>query len=76
MKNLNCIFIVFGNHIQDDPSNLKSINTKVIPLTGDTIALNSGIYTVIGRCINYTQVQNYQPDSKERGGEVIYIFVK
>ena len=70
-----CIFIVFGGKIEKDFSNVKSIDTKVVPNIGDEIALKSGWYKVKRKLINYTQVEEYDLDSSERGGESIYIFI-
>jgi hypothetical protein len=46
MKNLNCIFIVFGKQINKEFDNLKTINTKVIPNVGDILVLNDGKFLV------------------------------
>ena len=61
--------------IEKDFSNVKSIDTKVVPNIGEEISLKSGWYKVKRKLINYTQVEGYDLDSSERGGESIYIFV-
>ena len=72
---VKCIFIVFGDKIKKDFSNVKSIDTKVVPNIGEEISLKSGWYKVKRKLINYIQVEEYDLDSSERGGESIYIFV-
>ena len=76
MKYLDNIFIVFGKEMKEDFSNIKTINTRIIPNTGDNIALKDGIYKVLSRTIDYRQVQDYTKDDSGRGGEYIYIFVE
>jgi len=76
MKKLDCIFVVFGKFIEKDLSNIQTINTKVIPNKGDVITFGNRRFEVINRVIDYSQVYGYNRDSKERGGEGIYIFVK
>lgn len=76
MKNLDNIFVVFGSNIESTFENVKSINTKVIPGIGDFISLKEGLYKVESRLIDYKQVQGYDKNSTERGGEMIYLFVK
>lgn len=70
-----CIFIVFGNEVNKDFTNIKTINTKVVPNVGDEISLKNGWFRVKRKLINYTQVEDFELDSLERGGESIYIFV-
>lgn len=36
---VNCIFVVFGNTLAEDFSNMKSISTRIIPNIGDTIVV-------------------------------------
>ena len=70
-----CIFIVFGKSIEEDFSNVSTIDTKIIPNVGEEIVLKSGWYKVKRKLINYINVQGYELDDKGRGGELIYIFV-
>lgn len=69
------IFVVFGDKIEKDFSNVKTINTKVIPSLGDEIRLVSGLYQVKRKLIDYYGVEGYELDNPDRGGERIYIFV-
>ena len=57
MKYLDNIFIVFGKEMKKDFSNIKTIDTRIIPNTGDNIALKDGVYKVLSRTIDYRQVQ-------------------
>ena len=76
MKTLTCIFLVFGNQINNDFSNVKAIDTKVIPNKDDFLALKEGVYLVTGRYINYKNVEDYTETSPDRGGELIYIYLE
>lgn len=70
-----CIFLVFGQEVDKDLSNLKTINTKVVPNVGEEIIFRGGLYKVKRKVINYSQVENHAIDSDERGKEMIYIFI-
>lgn len=76
MKELNCIFIVFGTKIDKDLSNVRSINTTIIPIVGDCIFAFGKSREVIGRMIDYRNVEDYRLDDEGRGGEYVYIYVK
>lgn len=76
MKELDCIFIVYGKTANHDFSNIKSLNTKVIPNIGDTIVAFGERLKVIDRYIDYTQVEIYDLDDPGRGGEYCYVMVK
>lgn len=76
MKELDCIFIVYGKTVNNDFSNIKSLKTKVIPNIGDTIVAFGERLKVIDRYIDYTQVEKYDLDDPGRGGEGCYIFVE
>lgn len=76
MKPLDCIFFVFGSVAAPDMSNIKSIETYLIPNTDDVIVLDEGIFVVTGRCINYKNVEKYDADDSGRGGELLYVFLK
>ena len=67
---------VFGNTTLNDHSNVKAVNTKLIPNVGDEVFLNKKIYTVTGKLINYSQIENYDLNDPDRGGEIIYVFLK
>ncbi len=69
------IMLVFGNEIDNDFSNVKSIDTKIVPNVGEEIAINKGLFKVKRKVINYKNVEDYDLDSSERGGEKIYIFI-
>ena len=69
------IFLVFGDKIKEDFSNVKSIDTTIVPNIGEELVLKSGWYKVRRKSINYMHVEDYELDSTERGGEMIYIFV-
>lgn len=69
------IFLVFGKEIKKDFSNVKSIDTKVIPNIGEEIVLKDGVYKVHRKLINYVNIQDYDLKEEGRGGEMIYIFV-
>lgn len=70
-----CITLVFGNFINKDFSNVKSIDTKIIPNIGEEINTKEGVLKVKRKVIDYKNVEDYDLDSLERGGEFIYIFV-
>ena len=76
MKELDCIFLVYGTSVNSDFSNIKSLKTKVIPNIGDTIVVFGKRLKVIDRCFDYTQVEKYDIDDSGRGGECVYLFVK
>jgi hypothetical protein len=67
MKN-PCIFIVFGNSLNKDLSNVQTINTDIIPNVGERIYLKSGGYLIKDKIINYSQVEHYGIDDPNRGG--------
>ena len=75
MKELDCIFVVFGE-MKADFSNIKSIETKVIPNIGESIVVNKQRWKVTDKVINYRNVENYSYEDEGRGGELCYIFVK
>lgn len=54
MKELDCIFIVYGKTVNSDFSNIKVLKTKVIPNIGDTICVFGERLKVINRLIDYT----------------------
>lgn len=70
-----CITLVFGNEIDKDFSNVKTIDTKIVPNVGEEIMIKQGLFKVKRKIINYKNVEDYDLDSSERGGEMIYIFV-
>lgn len=77
MKELDCIFIVFGSKCNEDWSNYRSLATKVIPNIGDEIRIDSKWWKVIRKMIDYTQVDCYtEIDDPGRGGEIVTIFVE
>lgn len=77
MKELDCIFLVYGTSVNSDFSNIKSLKTKVIPNINDTIVAFGKRLKVIDRYIDYTQVEKYNDlDDSGRGGECVYLFVK
>lgn len=70
-----CIFIVFGTNIKKDFSNVKTIDTKVVPNIGEEIYFDKNWHKVRRKLINYSQVENHDIDSPDRGKEMIYIFI-
>lgn len=70
-----CIMLVFGNEIAKDFSNVKSIDTKIIPNVGEEIVIAKGLFKVKRKIINYKNVEEYELDHPHRGGELIYIFI-
>ncbi len=70
-----CIMLVFGNEIDKDFSNITSIDTKIIPNVGEEISIKKGLFKVKRKVINYRNVEDYDFDNSERGGELIYIFI-
>lgn len=69
-------FIVFGKLANSDFSNMKFIETKVIPNIGEKISLKQGTFEVIDKLINLKNVEDYELDNPDRGGEMIFIFTK
>ena len=69
------IFIVFGEEVAKDFSNIKSIQTKVIPNIGEEIIFEGILYKVHRKVINYKHVEDYDLKDKDRGKEMICIFV-
>ncbi len=70
-----CIFIVFGDEVDVNFSNVKSIDTKVVPNIGEEINIKKGLFEVRRKVISYKNVEEHDLSSPERGGELIYIFV-
>lgn len=73
--NTKCIMLVFGNEIDKDLSNVKSIYTMIVPNLGEEIIISQGLFKVKRKVIHYKNVEDYDLDSPERGEEVIYIFI-
>ena len=71
----NCIFIVLGNTLKEDFSNVVTIDTKIIPNVGEEIYFQKTSSVVKRKVINYAQVEDYDLDNPNRGKEVIYIFI-
>jgi hypothetical protein len=72
----NCIFIVFGQFVERDFSNVKSVVTKVVPNIGERIFFEGYKYKVHDKLINYTSVEDFDDmEDSRRGKEVIWIFV-
>lgn len=72
---VSCIFVIFGNTVDEDLSNMKTINTRVIPNIGDTIVVKNDRYLVHNRLIYYSNVEGYELNDPDRGSEVIFIYV-
>lgn len=73
----NCIFLVFGNEVKKDFSNVKSITTKVVPNIGESIIIFKEQYTVVSKNINYSSVEDYDNlNDADRGKETIWIYLK
>jgi len=76
MKKLDSIFLVYGDKIDEKWSNVKSLDTKVVPNIGETLMMTAGSYRVIDKVIDYRQVSGYDGSSPDRGGELVYIFIR
>lgn len=78
IKTVDGYFLVLGNSVNKDYSNIKVIKTTVIPNVGDIIAFkNKVVRKVTGKMINYTQVEDYNElDDPDRGCEMIHIFTE
>lgn len=70
-----CIFIVDGNYIKEDFSNVTTIDTKVVPNIGEKIYFRRETRRVVDKIINYSQVEDYDLKDSGRGKETIYIFI-
>lgn len=70
-----CIFIVDGNYLKEDLSNMKVIDTKVVPNIGERIHFRGETRKVVNKVINYSQVESYDLKDLDRGKEMIYIFI-
>lgn len=70
-----CIFIVEGNYLKEDLSNMKVISTKVVPNIGERIVFRGETRKVVDKVINYSQVESYDLKDLDRGKEMIYIFI-
>lgn len=70
------IFVVFGEEIDKEFSNIKTIDTKVVPNIGEQIAISRTAYKVVNKLIDYSSVEDYELKDVDRGRERIYIFVK
>lgn len=68
-------FIVFGSKLNEDFKNIKLINSLVIPNNGDIINYNKTKWLIQNKMIDYSQVENHDLNSDERGRENIYVFV-
>lgn len=72
----NSFNIVFGSEINENLSNIKVIESLIIPNINDIIFYDKKHYLVINKMINYQQILNYELNQNGRGREMIYIFVK
>ena len=69
------IFIVYGDEIKDDMTNVEVVETNIIPNVGEYISLSRGTYIVLKKIVDYKQVEAYIIGNPERGEERIFIFV-
>ena len=72
---MKAFFVVFGDEITKDMSNVKVIETKVIPNIGEQINFQDKNWRVKDKLISYKQVEGYDIKDPDRGGEMIYCFV-
>ena len=69
------IFIVLCNKINIDLSNIKTIDTLVVPNIGENIVFNHLRLKVVDKLIDYSNVEDYNFEDSGRGAENIYLFV-
>ena len=70
-----CIFLVKGEVVLKDYSNVSTINTKIIPNIGESIVTKEGMHIVNNKVVDYRQVEGYTLEDEGRGQELIYIFI-
>ena len=68
-------FIVFGKDVNKDFSNIKAIESLIIPNIGETIIYGNNHYKINNKIISYNEVQDYELNQEGRGGEMIWVFV-
>lgn len=68
-------FIVFGKDINKDFSNIKSIESLIIPNIGETIIYRNEHYKINNKIISYQMVEGYELNQEGRGGEMVWVFV-
>jgi len=69
------MMVVDGPVFREDRSNVRVVNTTVIPNIGDHIFLGGKTYKVNFKNINYSQVEDYELEEEGRGSEMVYVFV-
>lgn len=76
MEQASSFFVVFGDKPNEDFSNLKVIDSLIIPQIGNKIRCFNKKLKVVDVFIDYKNVDNYRGDDPGRGGEQIYVFTK
>lgn len=76
VSNMKASFnIVFGKDVNKNFSNIKAIESLIIPNIGETIIYGNEYYKINDKVISYQQVQDYKLNQEGRGGEMIWVFV-
>lgn len=76
MEQATSFFVVFGDKLNEDFSNVRVINSLIIPQIGNTIRCFDEALRVVGVFIDYDNVDKYEKDDPERGGEYVYILTE
>ena len=76
MKQATSFFVVFGDKPNEDFSNVRVINSLIIPQIGNTIRCFDKVLRVVGVLIDYKNVDKYEGDDPKRGGEYVYILTE
>jgi len=76
MEQATSFFVVFGDKPNEDFSNVRVINSLIIPQIGNTIRCFDKVLRVVGVLIDYKNVDEYEKDDPKRGGETVYILTE
>lgn len=73
MEQATSFFVIFGDKPNEDFSNVRVINSLIIPQIGNTIRCFNKVLRVVDVFIDYKNVDKYEKDDPDRGGEYVYI---
>lgn len=76
MEQATSFFVVFGDKPNEDFSNVRVINSLIIPQIGYKIRCFDKVLRVVDVFIDYKNVDKYEKDDPKRGGECVYILTK
>ena len=76
MEQATSFFVIFGDKPNEDFSNVRVINSLIIPQIGNTIRCFNKVLRVVDVFIDYKNVDKYEGDDPKRGGEYVYILTE